>query len=184
MWGDESKSLTTSGFKAAIRKWRAVNAALPLCPLQLNSIYWHSKMQLPARIASSLHPVIFPSYAVTVFETRLNFRTSARKMSDRTTLLDAHEKRNCGQRHFSIVLWHSFSSAIFCTGRNGAEMRRVSCSLWLILRLSLENVKSTADFWSSSSFCNSSTTLPFFFFLLPQSWVEIKQHCTVSFRVQ
>lgn len=106
-------------------------------PLQLNSIYWHSKMQLPARVASSLHPGIFiflfRAYTVTVFVARLNFGTLAREMSDRTALLDAHEKRNCRQWHFSIVLWLSFSSAIFCTGHNEAEMCRVSCSLRLIL---------------------------------------------------
>lgn len=67
-----------------------------LCPLQLNSIYWHSKMQLPARMHLLYIQSFFQAYAVTVFETHLNFRTSARKMSDRMTLLAAHEEQNCG----------------------------------------------------------------------------------------
>lgn len=135
MWGDESKSLTTSGFKAAIRKWRAVNAALPMCPLQLNSIYWHSKMQLPARTHLLYIQSFFKHMRLQFLRHIWTLELSARKMSDHMPLWDAHEQRNCGKWHFSIVLWHSFSSTIFYTGHNGPEMCRVSCSLFQLILL-------------------------------------------------
>lgn len=85
----------------------------------------------------------------------------------------------------TLVLFYGtlffFSSAIFCTDHNGAEMHQVSCSLQLILLKSRKYKKYCRCLAFLRLLRFNTPPPPPFFWLFPQSWVEIKQHRTVSF---